>query len=151
MLDLTQIEKLYAEMSEKHDLARQKLGRSLTLSEKILFGHLINLDEVPKRGKSYVELQPDRVAMQDATAQMALLQFALTGRPEVAVPSTVHCDHLIQARVGRDSDLADANKESSEVFSFLKSASAKYGVGFWEPGAGLFTKSFLKIMHFPEV
>ena len=117
MLDLTQIEKLYAKMSKKQDIARQNLGRFLTLSEKILFGHLINLDKVPKRSKSYVELQPDRVAMQDATAQMALLQFALTGRSEVAVPSTVHCDHLIQARVGRDSDLADANKESSEVFS----------------------------------
>jgi len=149
MLDLTQIEKLYAEMSEKHDLARQKLGRSLTLAEKILFGHLINLDEVPKRGKSYVELQPDRVAMQDATAQMALLQFALTGRSEVAVPSTVHCDHLIQARVGRDSDLADANKESSEVFSFLKSASAKYGVGFWEPGAGIIHQVVLENYAFP--
>ena len=110
MLDLAQIEKLYAQMSKNHDLARQNLGRSLTLAEKILFGHLINLDEVPKRGKSYVELQPDRVAMQDATAQMALLQFALAGRSEVAVPSTVHCDHLIQARVGRDRDLADAYK-----------------------------------------
>ena len=100
MLDLDQIEKLYAQMSSKHAEARELLGRPLTLAEKILFGHLINLDEEPKRGKSYVELQPDRVAMQDATAQMALLQFALTGRSEVAVPSTVHCDHLIQARVG---------------------------------------------------
>ena len=149
MLDLSQIEKLYAEMSKKHDLARQNLGRSLTLSEKILFGHLINLDKVPKRGKSYVELQPDRVAMQDATAQMALLQFALTGRSEAAVPSTVHCDHLIQARAGRDSDLADANKESSEVFSFLKSASAKYGAGFWEPGAGIIHQVVLENYAFP--
>ncbi len=149
MLDLTQIEKLYAEMAKKHDIARQNLGRSLTLSEKILFGHLINLDKVPKRGKSYVELQPDRVAMQDATAQMALLQFALTGRSEVAVPSTVHCDHLIQARVGRDSDLADANKESSEVFSFLKSASSKYGAGFWEPGAGIIHQVVLENYAFP--
>ena len=149
MLDLTQIEKLYTEMSKKHDIARQNLGRSLTLAEKILFGHLINLDKVPKRGKSYVELQPDRVAMQDATAQMALLQFALTGRSEVAVPSTVHCDHLIQARVGRDSDLADANKESSEVFTFLKSASAKYGAGFWEPGAGIIHQVVLENYAFP--
>ncbi|MAW93156.1 MAG: aconitate hydratase [Euryarchaeota archaeon] len=149
MLDLSQIENLYAEMSKKHDLARQNWGRSLTLSEKILFGHLLNLDKVPKRGKSYVELQPDRVAMQDATAQMALLQFALTGRSEVAVPSTVHCDHLIQARVGRDSDLADANKESSEVFSFLKSASAKYGAGFWEPGAGIIHQVVLENYAFP--
>jgi len=149
MLDLTQIEKLYVEMSTKHDIARQNLRRSLTLSEKILLGHLINLDKVPKPGKSYVELQPDRVAMQDATAQMALLQFALTGRSEVAVPSTVHCDHLIQARVGRDSDLADANKESSEVFSFLKSASSKYGVGFWEPGAGIIHQVVLENYAFP--
>ena len=149
MLDLIQIEKLYAKMSKKQDIARQNLGRFLTLSEKILFGHLINLDKVPKRGKSYVELQPDRVAMQDATAQMALLQFALTGRSEVAVPSTVHCDHLIQARVGRDSDLADANKESSEVFSFLKSASSKYGAGFWEPGAGIIHQVVLENYAFP--
>ena len=149
MLDLTQIEKLYAKMSKKQDIARQNLGRFLTLSEKILFGHLINLDKVPKRSKSYVELQPDRVAMQDATAQMALLQFALTGRSEVAVPSTVHCDHLIQARVGRDSDLADANKESSEVFSFLKSASSKYGAGFWEPGAGIIHQVVLENYAFP--
>ena len=149
MLDLDQIEKLYAQMSSKHAEARELLGRPLTLAEKILFGHLISLDEEPKRGKSYVELQPDRVAMQDATAQMALLQFALTGRSEVTVPSTVHCDHLIQARVGRDSDLADANKESSEVFSFLKSASSKYGVGFWEPGAGIIHQVVLENYAFP--
>ena len=121
MFDLDQVEALYRTMSKKHDKARKLLGRPLTLAEKILFGHLLDIEDEPKRGKSYVELQPDRVAMQDATAQMALLQFALTGRSEVAVPSTVHCDHLIQARVGRDSDLADANQESSEVFSFLKS------------------------------
>ena len=149
MFDLDQVAKLYHTMSEKHQEARKLLGRPLTLAEKILFGHLLNLDEVPTRGKSYVELQPDRVAMQDATAQMALLQFALTGRSEVAVPSTVHCDHLIQARVGRDSDLADANQESSEVFSFLKSASAKYGVGFWEPGAGIIHQVVLENYAFP--
>jgi len=149
MFDLDQVEELYRTMSEKHQEARKLLGRPLTLSEKILFGHLLNLDEVPTRGKSYVELQPDRVAMQDATAQMALLQFALTGRSKIAVPSTVHCDHLIQARVGRDSDLADANKESSEVFSFLKSASAKYGVGFWEPGAGIIHQVVLENYAFP--
>ena len=149
MLDLTQIEKLYAEMSEKHDLARQKLGRSLTLTEKILFSHLISIDKEPKRTKSYVELQPDRVAMQDATAQMALLQFALAGREEVAVPSTVHCDHLIKARTGRDADLAYANEVSSEVFNFLKSASAKYGLGFWEPGAGIIHQVVLENYAFP--
>ena len=149
MFDLDQVEKLYRTMSEKHQEARKLLGRPLTLAEKILFGHLLNLDEVPTRGKSYVELQPDRVAMQDATAQMALLQFALTGRSKVAVPSTVHCDHLIQARVGRDSDLADANQESSEVFAFLKSASAKYDVGFWEPGAGIIHQVVLENYAFP--
>jgi len=149
MFDLDQVEELYRTMSEKHQEARKLLGRPLTLSEKILFGHLLNLDEVPTRGKSYVELQPDRVAMQDATAQMALLQFALTGRSKIAVPSTVHCDHLIQARVGRDSDLADANQESSEVFAFLKSASAKYGVGFWEPGAGIIHQVVLENYAFP--
>jgi len=149
MLDLGQIEKLYGRMSKNHTKARELLNRPLTLAEKILFGHLLNLEKLPTRGKSYVELQPDRVAMQDATAQMALLQFALTGRSEVAVPSTVHCDHLIQARVGRDSDLADANQESSEVFSFLKSASAKYGVGFWEPGAGIIHQVVLENYAFP--
>ena len=149
MFDLDQVEALYRTMSKKHDKARKLLGRPLTLSEKILFGHLLDIEDEPKRGKSYVELQPDRVAMQDATAQMALLQFALTGRSEVAVPSTVHCDHLIQARVGRDSDLADANQESSEVFSFLKSASAKYGAGFWEPGAGIIHQVVLENYAFP--
>jgi aconitate hydratase len=149
MFDLDQVEELYRTMSEKHQEARKLLGRPLTLAEKILFGHLLDLDKVPTRGKSYIELQPDRVAMQDATAQMALLQFALTGRSRVAVPSTVHCDHLIQARVGRDSDLADANQESSEVFSFLKSASAKYGAGFWEPGAGIIHQVVLENYAFP--
>jgi aconitate hydratase len=149
MFDLDQVEVLYQTMSKKHEKARKLLGRPLTLAEKILFGHLLDIDDEPKRGKSYVELQPDRVAMQDATAQMALLQFALTGRFKVAVPSTVHCDHLIQARVGRDSDLADANQESSEVFSFLKSASAKYGAGFWEPGAGIIHQVVLENYAFP--
>ena len=149
MFDLDQVEALYQTMSKKHDKARKLLGRPLTLAEKILFGHLLVIEDEPKRGKSYVELQPDRVAMQDATAQMALLQFALTGRSKVAVSSTVHCDHLIQARVGRDSDLADANQESSEVFSFLKSASAKYGAGFWEPGAGIIHQVVLENYAFP--
>ena len=149
MFDLDQVEALYQTMSKKHDKARKLLRRPLTLAEKILFGHLLVIEDEPKRGKSYVELQPDRVAMQDATAQMALLQFALTGRSKVAVPSTVHCDHLIQARVGRDSDLADANQESSEVFSFLKSASAKYGAGFWEPGAGIIHQVVLENYAFP--
>ena len=124
MSDFGVIRDYYSQMPGKIEQARKILGRSMTLTEKILFSHLTTINEEPRRTKSYVELQPDRVAMQDATAQMALLQFALTGRSKVAVPSTVHCDHLIKARKGRDADLAYANDVSSEVFNFLKSASA---------------------------
>ena len=109
MSDFDVIRNYYSQMPEKIEQARHILKRSMTLTEKILFSHLLKIENEPKRTKSYVELQPDRVAMQDATAQMALLQFALTGRSEVAVPSTVHCDHLIQARVGKDKDLEYAN------------------------------------------
>ena len=149
MSDFGVIRNYYSQMPEKIEQARKTLGRPITLTEKILFSHLIEIKEEPKRTKSYVELQPDRVAMQDATAQMALLQFALTGRSEVAVPSTVHCDHLIQARVGKDKDLEYANEVSSEVFSFLKSASAKYGLGFWKPGAGIIHQVVLENYAFP--
>ena len=120
MSDFGVIRDYYSQMPGKIEQARKILGRSMTLTEKILFSHLTTINEEPRRTKSYVELQPDRVAMQDATAQMALLQFALTGRSKVAVPSTVHCDHLIKARKGRDADLAYANDVSSEVFNFLK-------------------------------
>ena len=149
MSDFGVIRNYYSQMPEKIEQARHVLKRSMTLTEKILFSHLVKIDSEPKRTKSYVELQPDRVAMQDATAQMALLQFALTGRSEVAVPSTVHCDHLIQARVGKDKDLEYANEISSEVFSFLKSASAKYGLGFWKPGAGIIHQVVLENYAFP--
>lgn len=110
----------------------------MTLSEKILYSHL---DEPSKadvvRGESYLKLRPDRVAMQDATAQMAMLQFISSGLPKVAVPSTIHCDHLIQAQLGGKEDLARANDINKEVYSFLKTAGAKYGVGFWHPGSGI--------------
>ena len=149
MSDFEVIRNYYSQMPEKIEQARAILNRSMTLTEKILFSHLVKIKNEPKRTKSYVELQPDRVAMQDATAQMALLQFALTGRSKVAVPSTVHCDHLIQARVGKDKDLEYANEVSSEVFSFLKSASAKYGLGFWKPGAGIIHQVVLENYAFP--
>ena len=149
MSDFGVIRNYYSQMPEKIKQARHVLKRSMTLTEKILFSHLVKIDNEPKRTKSYVELQPDRVAMQDATAQMALLQFALTGRSEVVVPSTVHCDHLIQARVGKEKDLEYANEISSEVFSFLKSASAKYGLGFWKPGAGIIHQVVLENYAFP--
>ena len=149
MSDFGVIRDYYSQMPGKIEQARKILGRSMTLTEKILFSHLTTINEEPRRTKSYVELQPDRVAMQDATAQMALLQFALTGRSKVSVPSTVHCDHLIKARKGRDADLAYANDVSSEVFNFLKSASAKYGLGFWEPGAGIIHQVVLENYAFP--
>jgi aconitate hydratase len=114
------------------------LNRPLTLSEKVLYGHL---DEPQtqdiERGTSYLRLRPDRVAMQDATAQMAMLQFISSGLPRVAVPSTIHCDHLIEAQIGGDKDLARAKDINKEVYNFLASAGAKYGVGFWKPGSGI--------------
>ena len=141
---------LYATLAERHARWRQTLGRPLTLAEKILTSHLSDQrGPAPERGKTYVELQPDRVAMQDATAQMALLQFAMTGRDSSAVPATVHCDHLIRARVGKDKDLAVANQENSEVYAFLKSASARFGLGFWEPGSGIIHQVVLENYAFP--
>ena len=128
--DIEMIKRVYAEMPAKVDAAKKALGRSLTLSEKILFAHL-HVDQTLEnfeRGKSYVDFAPDRVAMQDATAQMALLQFMQAGRPTVAVPSTVHCDHLITAKVEAKQDLAVANSESKEVYDFLASVSNKYGI-----------------------
>jgi aconitate hydratase len=137
-LRVQDVKKLYARLPEVHEKARKWLGRPLTLTEKILISHLDNMTGEPLvRGESYALLRPDRVAMQDATAQMALLQFMQGGFKEVAVPSTVHCDHLIQARVGADKDLQVAEQENKEVYEFLKSASAKHGIGFWKPGAGI--------------
>ncbi len=149
--DIEMIKKVYAEMPAKVEAARKALGRPLTLSEKILFSHLHPDQKLENfgRGKSYVDFAPDRVAMQDATAQMALLQFMQAGRPTVAVPSTVHCDHLITAKVGAKTDLAVANTESKEVYDFLASVSNKYGIGFWKPGAGIIHQVVLENYAFP--
>ena len=149
--DIEMIKKLYAAMPAKVDAARQLLGRPLTLSEKILFSHLHSDQKLEnfERGGSYVDFGPDRVAMQDATAQMALLQFMQAGRPKVAVPSTVHCDHLISAKVEAKQDLQVATTESKEVYDFLASVSNKYGLGFWKPGAGIIHQVVLENYAFP--
>lgn len=149
--DIEMIKKVYAELPAKVEAARKALGRPLTLTEKILYSHLhadTKLENF-ERGNSYVDFAPDRVAMQDATAQMALLQFMQAGRPKVAVPSTVHCDHLIQARDGAGDDLTRAKNESEEVFNFLASVSNKYGIGFWKPGAGIIHQIVLENYAFP--
>lgn len=150
LFDLETIQKIYHELPEKLKEARWLLGKPLTLTEKILYTHFSTLPkEIPIRGKSYLEFHPDRVAMQDATAQMALLQFVSSGRPKTAVPATVHCDHLILAETGAKEDLAKANAESSEVFQFLQSVSSKYGIGFWKPGAGIIHQVLLENYAFP--
>jgi aconitate hydratase len=149
--DIEMIKKVYANMPARIEAARKTLGRPLTLAEKILYSHLdadMKLTDYP-RGSSYVDFNPDRVAMQDATAQMALLQFMQAGRPTVAVPSSVHCDHLIQAKVGANADLTRAKSESEEVFNFLASVSNKYGIGFWKPGAGIIHQIVLENYAFP--
>ncbi len=152
LFDLDMIKKVYADMPAKVAKAREVLGRPLTVSEKILYTHLWQ-DEYPDapytRGKDYVDFAPDRVAMQDATAQMALLQFMMAGKPKVAVPSTVHCDHLIQAKVGAEKDLEIANDVNSEVYDFLSAVSNKYGIGFWKPGAGIIHQVVLENYAFP--
>ena len=149
--DIEMIKNLYAQLGGKVEAARKVVGRPLTLTEKILYAHLTegNATTVFERGKSYVDFNPDRVAMQDATAQMALLQFMQAGRPKVAVPSTVHCDHLIQAKDGAAKDLAAAVDKSKEVFDFLASVSNKYGIGFWKPGAGIIHQVVLENYAFP--
>jgi aconitate hydratase len=149
--DIDMIKKTYAAFPERVDNARKAIGRPLTLAEKILYAHLdkdMALTDYP-RLNSYVDFNPDRVAMQDATAQMALLQFMQAGRPKVAVPSTVHCDHLIVAKDGSKVDLDFANAESKEVFDFLSSVSNKYGIGFWKPGAGIIHQIVLENYAFP--
>jgi aconitate hydratase len=149
--DLEMIKAVYSRMGERVEAARKVVGKPLTLTEKILYSHLS--EGAPtvgyERARSYVDFAPDRVAMQDATAQMALLQFMQAGRPKVAVPSTVHCDHLITAREGATKDLPFANKESKEVFDFLGSVSNKYGIGFWKPGAGIIHQVVLENYAFP--
>jgi aconitate hydratase len=138
VFDLDLIKKVYEEMPSKIAAAKKLTGKALTLSEKILYSHLYSKTiRDYTRGKDYVDFAPDRVAMQDATAQMALLQFSTCGRDRVAVPSTVHCDHLIQAKTGAKSDLTTALDVNKEVYDFLASVSNKYGIGFWKPGAGI--------------
>jgi aconitate hydratase len=148
--DLDLIQSVYQQLPEKVAAARKLLGRPLTLAEKILYAHTAETPAAAyERGKDYVNFSPDRVAMQDATAQMALLQFMTCGRSKVAVPSTVHCDHLIQAKTGADQDLATANEVNREVYSFLSSISNKYGIGFWKPGAGIIHQVVLENYAFP--
>ncbi|MBA2498504.1 MAG: aconitate hydratase [Chitinophagaceae bacterium] len=150
VFDLDLIKKVYAELPQKVKAARALLGRPLTMTEKILYAHLHQTPtEAKERGKTYVEFTPDRVAMQDATAQMALLQFMTCGRDTVAVPSSVHCDHLIQAEVGAKTDLANAIQSNKEVYDFLSSISNKYGIGFWKPGAGIIHQVVLENYAFP--
>lgn len=149
--DIDMIKGMYSNMAERVDKAREIVGRPLTLSEKILYSHLWdgNPTKEFKRGKDYVDFAPDRIACQDATAQMALLQFMQAGKPQVAVPTTVHCDHLIQAKSGAAADLKVANSTSAEVFDFLESVSNKYGIGFWKPGAGIIHQVVLENYAFP--
>ena len=149
--DIDMIKQVYSRMVDRVDNARKIVGRPLTLSEKILYNHLWegNASKAFTRGNDYVDFAPDRIACQDATAQMALLQFMQAGKKKVAVPTTVHCDHLIQARIGADKDLQAAINNSSEVFNFLASVSNKYGIGFWKPGAGIIHQVVLENYAFP--
>jgi len=149
--DIDVIRSVYSKMSSKIQDARKLLGRPMTYAEKILYSHLWSepIDKVFKRGEDYVDFGPDRVTCQDATAQMALLQFMQAGKDKVAVPTTVHCDHLILAQSGAQRDLKNANKVSSEVFNFLESVSRKYGIGFWKPGAGIIHQVILENYAFP--
>ena len=151
VFDIDMIRRVYAGLEEKVEQARKLLDRPLTLTEKILYTHLSDENGFGpyKRGEDYVNFHPDRVAMQDATAQMALLQFMQAGRKKVAVPSTVHCDHLIQAKVGAKKDLEVALDANREVFDFLSSVSNKYGIGFWEPGSGIIHQVVLENYAFP--
>ncbi len=151
VFDIEMIKEVYAKYPERIAAARNVVGKPLTLAEKILYAHLWdgNASEAHARGESYVDFAPDRIACQDATAQMALLQFMQAGKSKVAVPTTVHCDHLIQAKIGADSDLQNAMNQSSEVFNFLDSVSNKYGIGFWKPGAGIIHQVVLENYAFP--
>ncbi|MGG8494920.1 aconitate hydratase [Tenacibaculum sp. TC6] len=149
--DIEMIKGVYSKVVERVDAAREITGKPLTLAEKILYTHLWDgkATKAFERGKDYVDFAPDRIACQDATAQMALLQFMQAGKNKVAVPTTVHCDHLIQAKVGADKDLQEALNSSNEVFNFLESVSNKYGIGFWKPGAGIIHQVVLENYAFP--
>ncbi|MGY8978962.1 MAG: aconitate hydratase [Cytophagales bacterium] len=151
VFDIEMIKKVYQTISQRVEKARALNERPLTLSEKILYSHLFKgaPDEVFKRGDSYVNFAPDRIALQDATAQMALLQFMQAGKKRVEAPTTVHCDHLIQAKMGADTDLQNALNTSNEVFNFLEAVSNKYGIGFWKPGAGIIHQVVLENYAFP--
>lgn len=146
------VEKVYSTLEDNIAKLRARKSDSLTLAEKILYGHARNVNEVSmNRGEDFGDFLPDRVAMQDATAQMALLQFMQAELPNTAVPTTVHCDHLIQAYEGANSDLKVANKNHKEVFDFLRTASQKYNIGFWGPGAGIIHQVVLEQYAFPVV
>ncbi|MGB1184175.1 MAG: aconitate hydratase, partial [Schleiferiaceae bacterium] len=149
--DIDMIRKVYERYPERIAAARAAVGKPLTLAEKILYAHLWEGDakQAHERGASYVDFAPDRVAMQDATAQMALLQFMQAGKDKVAVPSTAHADHLIQARIGADKDLQEGINKNNEVFNFLSSVCNKYGIGFWKPGAGIIHQVVLENYAFP--
>ena len=151
MFDLDLIRKIYSELPQKVNRAKEALDRPMTYAEKILYAHLYNQERLVafKRGKDYVDFAPDRVAMQDATAQMALLQFMNSGKETTSVPSTVHCDHLIQAQVDGKTDLGVSFNVNKEVFDFLESVSNKYGIGFWKPGAGIIHQVVLENYAFP--
>ena len=150
LFDLNIIKAFYEEIPNRVSNARKLIDRPLTLTEKILYSHLNKNPASPfDRGKSYVEFHPDRVAMQDATAQMALLQFMMSGKNKVSVPSTVHCDHLIQAKIDAKADLTLAQDINNEVYDFLESVSNKYGIGFWKPGAGIIHQVILENYAFP--
>ena len=146
------IENTYQKMDENIAIIKKRLGRALTYGEKILFGHRDNAAEAElEAGKSYVKTRPDRIALQDATAQMAVLQFMLAEKTEAAVPVTVHCDHLIRAHRGAESDLNTARTENKEVYDFLSSASQRYGFGCWMPGAGIIHQVVIEQYGFPEI
>jgi len=149
--DIDMLRSFYSNFPKRVDAAREQVGRPLTLAEKILYAHLYEESDICpfRRGEDYVNFRPDRVAMQDATAQMALLQFMNAGKTKSAVPATVHCDHLIQANMGAKTDIATATQSNSEVYDFLKSVSDKYGIGFWKPGAGIIHQVVLENYAFP--
>ena len=149
--DIDRLRSFYSNFPKRVDAAREQVGRPLTLAEKILYAHLYEESDICpfRRGEDYVNFRPDRVAMQDATAQMALLQFMNAGKSKSAVPATVHCDHLIQANMGAKTDIATATQSNSEVYDFLKSVSDKYGIGFWKPGAGIIHQVVLENYAFP--
>ena len=149
--DIDMLRSFYSNFPKRVDAAREQVGRPLTLAEKILYAHLYEESDICpfRRGEDYVNFRPDRVAMQDATAQMALLQFMNAGKSKSAVPATVHCDHLIQANMGAKTDIVTATQSNSEVYDFLKSVSDKYGIGFWKPGAGIIHQVVLENYAFP--